>query len=66
MLETKGNDPAFPDNDVAGMTIREYYACHAMQGYLAKIAGGDAVEPHIVADRAVRLADALIDQLNQD
>jgi hypothetical protein len=58
--------PAFPCDvllEDPGMTLREYYAGLAMQGYLA---GGDYSEIEFHVEKAVQYADALIKQLDNE
>ena len=41
------------------MTLRDYFAAKAMQGY---IAGGYDVYPHEVAQKAYEIADAMLEE----
>lgn len=76
-METNENDLAFPfknpnswDDGQKGLTKREYFAALAMQGIEASnpfetTEGGNApFNPKEIAERAVQLADALIQALN--
>ena len=66
MIETGG--PAFPchpeiiphrDHDFAGMTLRDYFAAKAMQGFLtAKYAS--TYRPEFWAKNAYEMADAML------
>jgi len=61
--ETSGK----PNGHLLGLTIREHFAAMMLQGI---IAGNEYLrtglrEPNDMADRAVRLADALITELNK-
>lgn len=66
--KTLPNETAFPcPMDVEpcyGMTIRQYFAIHALQGILANPAA-DGTPKDFAAD-AVTYADALISALNQE
>ena len=65
-IETGG--PAFPchpeiipqkDRDFAGMTLRDYFAAKAMQGFLtAEYAG--TYRPEVWAKEAYEMADAML------
>lgn len=71
-----GNEPAMPyavggktlngaDDYIAdGLSIREYFAALAMQGYLSGYPNYEP-EPEEVAKRAVSIANALIAELNK-
>lgn len=73
------NQPAFPNflqeglsansHVDAGLTKREYFAAMAMQGLLANTGGvsGNAMQTYheATAIESIRLADALLHQLNQ-
>ena len=73
--ETNPNEPAFskpafyhPDGGLdspnTGLTKREYFAAMAMQGALAnKSAHERTIE--MITESAVKLADALIEELNK-
>ena len=59
------NEPAFPsihtdinDVPVRGMTLRDYFAAKAMQGY---IAGGFDVYPYEIPIKAYKMADKMAD-----
>jgi len=54
------NQPTLPTDTMAAMTIREYYAGLAMQALISNGWNGEEA-----AKQAVRIADALIKQLNQ-
>jgi hypothetical protein len=74
--ETKPNDAAFarpsfyhdsygrPDQEQDGLTKREYFAAMAMQGWLANEYIGTKYD--IIAQHCVRMADALIEELNKE
>jgi hypothetical protein len=74
-METKANEPAFskpafyhPDGAIDlpnnGLTKREYFAAMALQGVLAnKSAHERTIE--MITKSSVRLADALIEELNK-
>lgn len=74
-MKTNPNDCAYPHmkigNDVIvrdGLTKREYFASMAMQGIEASNFISNEQDPlkeHEVVKRAVRMADALIEQLNK-
>lgn len=62
------NKPAFPSSYMGqnnmpvwfdGMTLRDYFAAKAMQGY---IAGDYDVYPHEIAQRAYAIADAMLEE----
>ena len=55
---TNPNDAAFS----YGLTKREYFAAMALQGLLAQ---PSYLDFHLKAEKAVRLADALIEELNK-
>lgn len=60
------NEYAFPHEDcigtrVDGMTLRDYFAAKAMQGWLASFAGSDAnPSPALCASLAYQMADAML------
>jgi len=72
MRDIKDGGPAFPTNTEnvsnagacyadAGMTLRDYFAAKAMQGYLASFAGGETIDgPNSAAEWAYRYADAML------
>lgn len=64
---TNPNDCAFPfDRNkiiVGGLTKREYFAAMALQGILADNRNNDNEKNYAIV--AIRLADALIEQLNK-
>jgi hypothetical protein len=69
-----GNEPAMPtiEHDGQGGTIqgfgltkREYFAALAIQGWLAGYPNYEP-DPHYAAKRAVEIADALIQTLNEE
>ncbi len=66
MKKDKNNDPAYPTNgDYApGLTKREYFAAATLQGIVAN-SYHRCLSDKEVAERAVSLADALIEALNQ-
>ena len=61
---TYADDPVHPTADApsGGLSVREYFACHAMTGILANCKNLD--EFRKAAERAVQKADELILQLN--
>jgi len=69
---TNPNDPAFASaakvlsgiSEYQGLTKREYFAATAMQGICCSHAFG--LYPHEYANLAVKLADALIAELNKE
>ena len=64
-METKANEPAYPNKQVSswkGLTKREYFAAMAMQGLLADYES-EYIEDY--SKYAVKLADALIEELNK-
>jgi hypothetical protein len=66
-METKANEPAYPNIQVAslkGLTKREYFSAMAMQGIIANKDGLDIKIERIV-ESAVDTADALIEELNK-
>jgi hypothetical protein len=62
---TKGNETAYPSPAFSegGLTKREHIAIAAMQGLMATT--GDGYSSSNIASCAVRMADALIKELNQ-
>jgi len=73
-MKTQANDAAFArshastnethnGNGSAGLTKREYFAAKAMQGWLAN--GYIGTKYDIIAQHCVRMADALIEELNK-
>jgi len=79
-VKITGNEPAYPTieqdsgntnfwNTVAGLTKREQFAMAAMQGLGNEFQVSESHNLEIcarVACRAVRMADALIEELNKD
>ncbi len=69
-MKTDPDHVAFPSNEElafkdSGLTKREYMATAAMQGLMPVwVDGNDVSIPHI-ASVSVRMADALIDELNK-
>jgi hypothetical protein len=66
-METKANEPAYPNIQVPslkGLTKREYFAAMALQGIIANKDGLDIKIERIV-ESAVDTADALIEELNK-
>jgi hypothetical protein len=72
---THGNELAFPfnrqsDTNAPGLTKKEYFAALALQGILANpnIArnSADLDSSDFLADHAVNLAGALINELNKE
>ena len=45
-----------------GMTLRDYFACAAMQGWLANTRGTYIVTPEMIAAIAYDQADAMLEQ----
>lgn len=69
MLPCEPNHAAFPlavedTVRVLGLTKREYFSLHLMQGLLASGGSGETEEPMKVAEYAVECAEALIRVLN--
>lgn len=67
---SKGNEPAFPFLDIDsdgesqtwyGLTIRDYFAAKAMQGFTAN---GDQTEMYYrqISEAAYQLADAMLEE----
>lgn len=62
-METDKSDPAFPNdlnNYFRGMSLRDWFAGMAMQGF---IAGGKTFDPHTNESTAIRsyqIADAML------
>ena len=58
---------AFPwthgDMTCTGMTLRDYFACQAMQGMLV---GNQYFDDHVMAQAAYQLADAMIKTRGQE
>ena len=75
-MKTQANDPAFSrpafhhehtgtlHDAQDGLTKREYFAVMAMQGWLANEYIGTKYD--IIAQHCVRMADALIEELNKE
>ena len=63
--DTNTGGPAFPTTEVAmmrslqGMTLRDYFAAKAMQGFLASIRPQDKLE--VVPEIAYAMADAMLE-----
>lgn len=65
----KDGGPAFPSVDLIagderGMTIRDYFAAQALNGFLAanaRFADNDSPDSHAFAVAAYRVADAMIE-----
>ena len=66
--EELGDYDAFPTNAQRGLTIRELFAIHAMQGLLAGNSGnsGNSLVPKQTAKMSVKLANALIKELDKN
>jgi hypothetical protein len=66
---SRANDSAFPapsvptDAPYFGLTIREHFAGLAMQGLCCHTMDGGEPIPEVIADWAVKCADALIAEL---
>lgn len=43
-----------------GMTLRDYFAAKALQGWLASTPGNEVPSPDIYAEYAYRMADAMM------
>ncbi len=58
MSNKDNGGPAFPTETFMtdGMTLRDYFAAKAMQGLLARNAGGEGV----VHEKAYQIADAML------
>ena len=54
--------PAFPVGNVNGMSLRDYFAAKAMQGF---ITGDYDVYPHEVAQKAYQIADEMLEARNK-
>jgi len=71
---TDPNHAAFPFQYVEkdtliihpGLSIRHYFAALAMQGMLADQTYVQPNQSNIIAEEAVKLADALIEELNKE
>lgn len=70
-MKTHSNEPinSIPDlnnhpSDWYGLTKREYFAAMAMQGIISN-PNNHYVTSYSIAERAVQIADALIEQLNK-
>lgn len=61
------SSPASLNNNIQanGITIRQQLAAMAMQGYLASFTGVEVSAPEKTAERAVKYATALINELNK-
>lgn len=62
MSNTNTGGPAFPVpasafNDMEGMTLRDYFAAKAMQGFISR---GGNYSAEFDADRAYAFADAML------
>jgi hypothetical protein len=66
-MKTQANDPAFaqhPDRHFDhGLTKREYFAAMALQGLLVMAKDDDSMQ--FLARQSVKMADALIEELNK-
>jgi hypothetical protein len=69
MNNTNTGGPAFPQSsveqlaskfNVQGMTLRDYFAAKAMQGYLGSPEWLREVSPQGTAEAAYRVADAML------
>lgn len=54
------NTPAFPDQYKDGMTLRDYFAAKAMQGFMANKANPMHFQPENDAAWAYTIADAML------
>lgn len=65
MSRENNGGPAFPVQGYEGLTVRDYFAAKAMQGWIASFPG-DACHPavsgicHKIAEQAYSLADAML------
>ena len=63
---TNTGGPAFPANhyDLAdgehGMTLRDYFAAKALQGYLSHVPYDKVIDPSLVANSVYLFADAMM------
>jgi hypothetical protein len=66
--KTQANDAAFAQNPHTlldtGLTKREYFAAKAMQGLLAMAKDDESMQ--FLARQSVKMADALIEELNKE
>ena len=70
MNNTNTGGPAFPSSEydprynrhvaIGGMTLRDYFAAKAMQGYLSDSEWLAEVSPQGTAEAAYRVADAML------
>jgi len=69
VINTNTGGPAFPQSsveqlaskfNVQGMTMRDYFAAKAMQGYLGSPEWLREVSPQGTAEAAYRVADAML------
>ena len=66
MINTNTGGPAFPikgpvmSSDEQGMTMRDYFAAKAMQGYLGSPEWLREVSPQGTAEAAYRVSDAML------
>lgn len=61
MKLTNDGGPTYPTANDNGMTLRDFFAAAALQGYLAAHSGCDATpDPGDAANEAFELADAMI------
>lgn len=61
--EVNGRTQAFPRNGTDGMDIRTWLAGQAAMGVAGKVAGGANTKQY--AQASVRVADAIIESLNE-
>lgn len=52
--------PGFLANAPQGMTMRDYFAAKAMQGFMSTFVEGDILQPDNVAKVAYECADAML------
>lgn len=65
VYQPRDGGPAFPlvpDHSAEGMSLRDYFAAHALSGLLAAHAGGDTALPKFgeAATDAFKLADEML------
>ena len=60
MSDIKTGGPAFPDQYKNGMTLRDYFAAKAMQGFMANKANPMHYQPEEDGRWAYLIADAML------
>lgn len=70
MIDTGG--PAYPgpctkplENYYPGMTMRDYFAARAMQGFATTLSGMSTINYELLAADAYQMADAMINERNK-